>query len=491
MMIRYAHRFCFPHVMWILALAVLVLSPGPGLAVEAKDTTVTSQEIPELQALANRLKQENELKTREIELWEEKYQLLEKRYQAERLWHVIRDIEEEVAKLRALPPISHVTYRIVDEQELHRFILKEIDKQYGIQHLDDYEMVMRLLGFWHTRIDLKQLIFDLYSEQAMGMYDVDSRQLLLRPFFDPEGGFGKTIIAHEIYHALQDQYFDLSEILESRVGNDDAILAALCVIEGDATLVMSEYMSRHLSPAFLLELPKYLSYDQSRLMNAPYFIQQTLLFPYLQGIEFVTEAIKRKGPLRADDIFRDVPRSTEQILHPEKYFVERDNPTSLVLSDYSGKLGPEWRLAYTNVLGEYAIRLLFEEQLGERKASVAAAGWDGDRYALYRRDTSSYWLYWESVWDTQDDAEEFFTTLQDLVKTQHGEPEIVDMKSTIPDVTYKTTTDWIRLFRLGKRVYFFLYNDKGVMPAIKQIGDDLITATKMRAQRAYASCRSS
>ncbi len=480
-MIRNTHNVLFRHLICTqaLALAVLLLLPTLALAVEANDTITASQEVLELSALTTRLEQENELKTREIELWKEKYKLLEERYQAERLWHIIRDIEEETGRIRALPPKIHVTYRMVDEQELQRFVLKQIDEQYGVEHLDDYEMMMRLLGFWRTRIDLKQLIFDLYNEQAMGVYDFNSRQLILRPFFDPEKGFGRTIIAHEICHALQDQYFDLARIFKDRMDNDDALLAALCVIEGDATLIMSEYMSRHLSPALLLEVPKYLSYDQSTLLNAPYFVRQTLLFPYLQGVMFVTEALRRKGPIDADDIFRDIPCSTEQILHPEKYFVERDNPTSLVLCDYSDQLGPDWRLAYKNVLGEYAIRLLFEEELGEREARVAAAGWDGDRYALYRRGMTSYWLYWESVWDTQDDAEEFFTNLQHLVKTQHREAEIADMKGTVPDVTYKTTTDWIRLLRLGKRVYFFLYNDKVALPVIKQIGEDLIEAMRM------------
>ena len=480
-MMPHAHNVHLRHLVCAQALALLLilLLPTLGLAVEANDAITPGQEILELSALTTRLKQESELKTREIELWKTKYQILEERYQAERLWHIIRDIEEEVGNIRSLLPKPHVTYRIVDEQELERFIMHQIDKQYGAQHLDDYEMVMRLLGFWRTRIDLKQLIFDLYSEQAMGVYDLDSRKLLLRPFFDPEEGFGRTIIAHEICHALQDQHFDLARILKDRMDNDDALLAALCVIEGDATLIMSDYMSRHLSPALLLEVPKYLSYDQSTLMNAPYFIRQTLLFPYLQGFMFVSEALRRKGSIDADDIFRDIPCSTEQILHPEKYFVERDNPTSLVLFDYSNQLGPDWRLAYTNVHGEYAIRLLFEEELGAREASVAAAGWDGDRYVLYRRAMTSYWLYWESVWDTQDDAEEFFTNLQRLVKTQHSEAEIADMKGAVPDITYKTTTDWIRLLWLDKRVYLFLYNDKAALPAINQIGEDLIGATKM------------
>jgi hypothetical protein len=301
----------------------------------------------------------------------------------------------------------------------------------------------------------------------------------LRSFFDPDKGFGRTIIAHEICHALQDQYFNLGEILEDRMDNDDALMAALCVIEGDATWIMGQYMSSHLSPALLLEVPKYMSYDQSTLMNAPYFVSQTLLFPYLQGMAFVTEALQRKRPIHLDDIFRNMPRSTEQILHPEKYFVARDNPSTFALGDYSDRLGPEWRLAYTNVLGEFAIRVLFEEDLGEREANLAAAGWDGDRYALYRSNTTSYCLYWESVWDTREDAEQFFSSLHDLVRMKHPKAETVDMKGTLPDVTYKTATDWIRLLRIGTRIYFFLYNDEAAVPVIKQIGEDIIAAMRM------------
>jgi hypothetical protein len=463
-----------------MALLFVLLTATIGLALERNDSSTTSQ-ISELRAQADRLRQENELKAQEIELWKEKYQRLEERYRNERLWHTIREIEEEVGKLRMLQPKVHVPYRMVNEQELLRLVEKQIEKQYG-DRMDDYEMALRLLGFWHTKINLKQLIIDLYREQAMGVYDFDSHQLVLRPFFDPEKGFGRAIVAHEMCHALQDQYFDVAQICDDRMGNDDALLAALSVIEGDATLLMGDYTSRHLSPAFLLEMPKYLSYDQSIIMNAPHFIRQTLLFPYVQGVSFVSEAIQRKGPTEADIIFRDIPSSTEQILHPEKYFVERDDPTTLVLHDFSDELGPDWKMTYTNVLGEYSIRLIFEEDLGVNEATAAAAGWDGDRYALYRRDTSSYCLYWESVWDTEENAEEFLAAFKDLIKIQHAEAKMTEEKRAADALMYKTAAGWIRLLRLGQRVYCVLCNDAAVLPVIVHISDEVETSSSGAAQ---------
>src|SRR5690606_29869422 len=145
---------------------------------------------------------------------------------------------------------------------------------------------------------------------------------------------GRLVLAHEITHALQDQNFELLELGVEDHENGDRQLALMAIIEGDATLLMSEYMIEHASPFGLLsELPSLLTMSQEELDRAPVAIRESLMFPYLRGVQFFMDLA---GRVPADDddaepfavalqpgwrsrVFLNPPISTEQIMHPEKY----------------------------------------------------------------------------------------------------------------------------------------------------------------------------
>ncbi|MDQ3755458.1 MAG: hypothetical protein M3371_12110, partial [Acidobacteriota bacterium] len=107
--------------------------------------------------------------------------------------------------------------------------------------------------------------------------------------------------------------------------------------------------------------------------------------------------------------YKDLPQSTEQILHPEKYFA-REAPLKVELPDIARALGNGWQRLDYDVNGEWSYYLLLDEFLKSPAASrEAAAGWGGDRYAVYENaKTGAVVVAQQSVWDTPDDAREFF-----------------------------------------------------------------------------------
>jgi hypothetical protein len=127
-------------------------------------------------------------------------------------------------------------------------------------------------------------------------------------------------------------------------------------------------------------------------------IQEELLFPYINGAEFVRRFKEREaGKLP----FADMPQSTEQVMHDHAFFVTpRDMPIRVTLPKVPNAI-------YENTLGEFDTRLfLFEHLQDQELASRAAIGWGGDRYVVMRTPNGNG-IAWVSVWDSAVDAAEF------------------------------------------------------------------------------------
>jgi hypothetical protein len=104
-------------------------------------------------------------------------------------------------------------------------------------------------------------------------------------------------------------------------------------------------------------------------------------------------------------VLDSMPRSTEQILHPDRY-ADHDEPTDLA---FEGSRPGE--VHWEDGLGEFETRLLFQQHLdNEAEAITLASGWDGDRYQVLGPQADA--LVWYSVWDDAAAANRFAAGLQ-------------------------------------------------------------------------------
>jgi hypothetical protein len=144
------------------------------------------------------------------------------------------------------------------------------------------------------------------------------------------------------------------------------------------------------------------------LDNAPTLLREVLLFPYLSGAEHVRQYKARRGGAWP---FDSLPVSTEQILHADKYFGARDDPTLVTLPPL--RVG---KAVYEGDLGEFESRIYLYEHTRNQAGSVAAAaGWDGDRYVLVSLPGGGEALVWVTVWDSAIDAGEFVDALETAI----------------------------------------------------------------------------
>jgi hypothetical protein len=303
--------------------------------------------------------------------------------------------------------------------QVREFVLKKFEEQQPSQELASEEIVYKTLGLIPQNLDLRRFLLDLYTEQIVGFYDPAKKTLYVVEGAPRE--VARITVAHELIHALQDQYINLDS-LQRMTGDGDRALAAAAVVEGQATYEQMMTMVGG-EGNIATRLPG--GWDQVRQMirearnempifaTAPTLIQEVLIFPYLSGAEFVRR-FKERRP--GESPLNNLPVSTEQVLETAAFFgPQRDMPTRVTLpAPRSGER------VYENNVGEFGIRVFVYEHGKDQNAALrAAAGWDGDRYVLVRTG-GGYGIAWVTVWDSAVDAAEFSGALAETILQRYG-----------------------------------------------------------------------
>jgi hypothetical protein len=316
---------------------------------------------------------------------------------------------KETSEVRQLPILRPVKSGAQTRDEIERMLIKNMDEDTTPEELHASEITLKKLGMIPADMQLRSFIISLLTEQVAGYYDPKAQQFYLADWIDLDGQ--KPVMAHELTHALQDQHYNLRRFDKWPKGDADAELAAHSLIEGDATLLMQFYIMRNplRALAFLKSIEQSGAGSSELIEKAPRVMRESLLFPYQQGLEFATQLHKRGGWKQLSLAYAELPKSTEQILHAEKYFA-REAPVKVELPDVASALGANWKRVDYDVNGEWTYYLILDEFLKDKPESRrAAAGWGGDRYAVYTEPkTGAVCLMQHSVWDTPLDATEFY-----------------------------------------------------------------------------------
>jgi hypothetical protein len=261
-----------------------------------------------------------------------------------------------------------------------------------------------------------QILQDVLQEQILGVYNEDDKTMYLLAANGQFGPDERDTFAQEFDHALQDQYFDLSTLVPKHPDNDDRALAVQALTQGDATLIQRLWAQENLTSDELSQLGQ--SGGTSKLFSAPLYLREQLLFPYADGFNFIRQIYQTSGYAGVDEVFRDPPQSTAQILHIDKY---RNHvaPVAVDLPDLSqGQLGDGWRQISTNVFGELDFRLILTQLTDSTTGVRGASGWSGDRWELLEKDGHQA-LVSKSVWDSEADAKQFLQTFGQAMQNRY------------------------------------------------------------------------
>jgi hypothetical protein len=373
--------------------------------------------------------QSPELKDREIDLLKRRLEKVKSELGEERIGRIVYQTQIETAAKHGLKVGKLLEYEPLTPQTIERLLVESIQEQYPGRGFDLYNWTLRFFGAIPADMDVMRLMHELMVEQAGGVYDPFTETLYIKPEFDVTTAMGRMILAHEITHALQDQNYDLKGMGIWEPDNGDRSLALAAIIEGDASLMMTEILIGGDNPlALLADLPEMAMMDQQKLMSAPAFFRESMMFPYLDGMMFFQNLRGRTrkprdggevsflDPAWRNALFEDPPLSTEQILHPEKYLAGEMGAEIARLEPPAG-----YPHVVRDVMGELGVRLMLAPMVERTRAEAAAMGWNGDRMLVAENEAGTIQrVQWITGWDTPGDAEEFVSALRDALAARFG-----------------------------------------------------------------------
>ena len=322
---------------------------------------------------------------------------------------VFGQILERVTEIRGLEPLEDLSPKFMTRDQLMDLLIEELEKER--EDIIKSQKLLKILGLIPRNGDLLQMLLDLYTEQVLGFYDTETKELYVIKGLQEITPLDEVTLAHEFVHALQQQHFDIHSMSEALEDDSEANFALAALIEGDASAVQVQYMSSYLTSQERQEIFNSSSYSPV-FDSSPYFLQRDLLFPYSEGQSLVT-ALRLQGQWKAlDNAYRNPPVSTEQVLHPTKYF-QGEAPTVVTLPELASALGQGWEEVYTDVMGEFSLKSYLETRTSRDTARRASTGWGGDGFALLEGPNEEQALAVLSAWDSERDAQEFFDALND------------------------------------------------------------------------------
>jgi hypothetical protein len=236
-------------------------------------------------------------------------------------------------------------------------------------------------------------------------------------------GADKITFAHEYDHALQDANFPVFAEQKELLDETDRALGRAAIYEGDGTLLMSLWAAANLTPAEFQDVLSAGADPESTavLARTPAILVQGLLFPYNAGLTFLQPRQASGGWPAVDAVYADLPRSTEQVLHPDKYEAGEEPIPVALPTDLAGTMGTGWAELIQDTFGEFQMGVwLRESGVDASDANTAAAGWGGDRLSVLEGPNDTWALAMHTEWDTPTDADEFEAAATTAVSAAGG-----------------------------------------------------------------------
>jgi hypothetical protein len=322
----------------------------------------------------------------------------------------IAQVEHEVSQVRGLRYTSGVPVQALTPHEMTNAVGKAFDQTVPTELYARRSRAWSTIGVIPLGDSIRSNLHVFQTSHVLGFYVPETGRLV---YLGQEqlSPLSHVILAHELTHAVDDQHFNLDRIdrLVTTCA-DERQQAALGAVEGSAQFFSFEVAREFLTPQELAQVGA--ASGSSPTPDIPPFIEQTQLWPYQAGLPFISALNASGGRAAVNAALRNLPVSTEQIMHPERY--PNDVPAPIDIPDLSAKLGHGWATIDVSDVGEEFLNIMIALRLDRTRADEAAAGWDGGIYRAWADDTHVA-VEMSTVWDTSQDAQQFATTMTDWI----------------------------------------------------------------------------
>jgi hypothetical protein len=404
--------------------------------------------------------------------------------QAKELFRSVDEILNFVSSDTKLPIEHTVKRKLISRDQVNRYLKEKFDEDEGAKRMERSEVVLKKFGLLDRDFHLRPFLLSLLTEQVAGFYDNKTKTVNLLDWIEPDEQ--KPVLAHELTHALQDQKINLTSWSDVSLAKtsynvqednhhlqmDEADTARTAVAEGQAMAVFIDYTLRP-SGKTIADAPDLANRlkDQATdaggspvMARAPLLLQESLLFPYGDGLSFEQAILVKAGKEAAfGGVLANPPSSSFEIMNPAAYMAHAPVPV-IRLPDIHPLLDPEYAPYDIGVMGELDVRILAELFGGREIATALAPEWNGGVYYAAQRksavteaereSTASIGLLYYSRWKNADSASSFlriyaaqiprkYSNVVERKKDEAGETELV----------YSTNEGDVLISRLGDAVF--------------------------------------
>jgi hypothetical protein len=371
-------------------------------------------------------------------------------------------------EVRGLEFIVEPVITIVSSEELAERVRSLIEEDLEPADVAVAQRLYEILGLLDGTIDLGQAYLDLYAEQVGGFYDHETDEMVIM------GGsslspLSRSIVVHELIHALTDQHYSFADLSDELWDNEEfeRVSAISSLAEGDATYFQLIYLQTLSTQEQIDAITESMDTDTTVMDSLPAWFAQDLTFPYDFGFGFVERLISDNDIAAVNQAYELLPMTTEQILHPEKYYLrEGALPIEIPTVDIPG-----YTVFEEGSFGEWNTRLFLLDGIEPGDALVAAAGWGGDRYRIYWQGDEACTddcggpvaFVYKYQGDTPRDAQELANA---IAASAHAIMKVGSARTPVDGVvTYTGGVDFAYVRLIGEEVLFILADD----PAIGQL----------------------
>jgi hypothetical protein len=401
--------------------------------------------------------------------------------QAKELFASVDTILQFASEDSKLAIKSKVKRKLITRDDVEKYLLDRMKDDKDAKRLQRSEIVLKKFGLLDQSFHLQPFLVSLLKEQIAGFYDSKTKTVNLLDWIDPDSQ--KPVLAHELTHALQDQRMDLEKWENSDDDNisknvtednqhiaiDEQDTAREAVLEGQAMAVLVDYslkpagQSILTSPAIIKQKADEQGSDtDSPVLNrAPLLIQESLLFPYREGLKFEVDMLADKGATGAfAGVLDRPPASSFEIMNPRAYERKVKVPV-LTMPDVHPLLDAEYSPYDVGVMGSLDVRILSELFGGPQVAAALTPEWNGGIYYAVQKkstpdknSTASIGLLYLSQWKSPEAAAAFAKMYADeLGKQFSGVTKDAQGESGEGEQIYKTNEGPVVISTTGNSVF--------------------------------------
>jgi hypothetical protein len=336
----------------------------------------------------------------------------------------------EISMVRGFKVNRPIAKAFVKRKEIETRALRISDALNPPGELDSERKLLFKLGLIPQQYDLSEFLGKAALLSTISLYDSQTKVLYIADSLaDEQQEAILSSLVPNLAYAFLDQHFGAS-LEHTRVeGNQDASVARWAVLTGDSLAAVFNYKlgSSAYSRVEVRDVRRFFRFllEEQMADDTPQSLMEMGVFSGVAGFSFIQFYLKWNDWKDAARLYSDLPLSTEQIMHPERYVGSRDDPTQVKEQTPPDVLSSSWKRVYSNTLGEFVLYLHLKEFISEQQAKWAAQGWDGDRAELFESPDGKLTLVLRSVWDSEKEANQFSQAYAKLINQRYPGAQLV------------------------------------------------------------------